>query len=91
VVRQAGEADVSATIDRQALDIQATVARIDRDLTESRRAREEAFKLMDERKMFEAQTKKLDIEIRWYPLVAFGGAAGIIGGLIGAILTHFLK
>ena len=33
-------------IDRDRLNLQATIARIDRDITESRRAREEAFKLI---------------------------------------------
>lgn len=81
---------MSETTGRERLDLQALSARIDRDIRESRRAAEEAFKLMEERKMLEVQTDKLKIEIKWYPLVAFGGAAGIIGGLVGALITHFL-
>jgi hypothetical protein len=73
---------MSETIARQALDIQAIVARIDRDLTESRRAREEAFKLMDERKMLEAQTGKI-VRDRWL------APAGAIGLGIGAAIASF--
>jgi hypothetical protein len=82
---------MSETTERERLDLQAITARIDRDIRESRRAAEEAFKLMEERKMLETQTSKLNIEIKWYPLVAFGGAAGVVGGLVGAVLTHLLR
>jgi hypothetical protein len=70
---------VSATAPRDPLDIQAIVARIDRDLTESRRAREEAFKLMDERQKLEAETAKLR---RDYNYAAWVPIAGMIGGAI---------
>ena len=69
-------------IDRDRLNLQATIARIDRDITESRRAREEAFKLMDERKMLEAQTSKIERD-RWL------APAGALGLGLGAALAAF--
>ncbi len=48
---------MSEALDRDRLNLQATIARIDRDITESRRAREEAFRRLDERQALEAQAK----------------------------------
>ena len=70
--------------ERAAIDVQARIAQTDRDLAESRRARVEAFKLMDEReklqaeaKALEAQTRKSNID-RWLaPATAIGIAIGV--------------
>jgi hypothetical protein len=72
------------------LTMQATIARIDRDITESRRAREEAFKFMDERLALEVQAKRTAQEIRFAPwLVAIGGVG--TGAALFAAAFAFAK
>jgi hypothetical protein len=70
--------------------MQATIARIDRDITESRRAREEAFKLMDERLALEVQAKRTAQEVRFAPWqVAIGGVG--TGAALFAAAFAFAK
>jgi hypothetical protein len=84
----------TAPAPREPIDIQAIVAQIDRDLTESRRAREESFKLMAERQKLDTEQTKLQTEERklrrdmWLAPWALGAA--ILGGLIVAVANRLL-
>ena len=66
------------------LEIQAIIARIDRDITESRRAREEAFKLMDERRALEAAHDRTRQEIQLAPWLVAVGSVGTGAALFAA-------
>jgi len=64
----------------QAIDLRVTLARIDRDLAESAKLREETNKLVAEQHKLTAEAAKLDRD-RWLaPALAI---ASLIGGLLG--------
>ena len=81
----------TAPAPRDPIDIQSIVAQIDRDLTESRRAREESFKLMAERQKLDTEPAKLHTEERklrrdlW--LAPWVLAAALLGGGIGGLIV----
>jgi hypothetical protein len=62
------------------LNIQAIVARIDRDLAESRKLREESEKFMAERRKLDSESRKFDRDHWLAPALAI---ASVIGGLLG--------
>ena len=62
------------------LNIQAIVERIDRDLAESRKLREESEKLMAERRRLDSEGRKFDRD-RWLALAL--AIASVIGGVLG--------
>jgi Skp family chaperone for outer membrane proteins len=86
---------MSDTAARAAIDVQSIIARIDRDLAESAKLREETRQFVNEAHRMEAERKKLEAEAaklqrdRWLaPLVLL---ASVAGGLVVAVLNHVWK
>lgn len=77
----------TAPAHREPIGIQAIVAQIDRDLTESRRAREESFKLMAERQKLDTEQAKLHTDDRKLLWLAWALAAALLGGGIGGLIV----
>jgi hypothetical protein len=77
---------------RETIDLQAIVARIDRDLMESRKLREESDKLSAERRKLEAEELKLRREWRLAPwsLVVGTLAAALAGGAFVNLIARWL-
>jgi hypothetical protein len=79
----------TTTEGREAIDLQAIVARIERDLAESRKLREESEKFVAERRKLDSESLKLDRD-RWLaPALAI---AAVIGGLLGvaSFIAHLM-
>jgi hypothetical protein len=73
---------------RDPIDLRAILARIDRDLEEGAKLRDEATKLRAEERKLISESRKLDRD-RWLaPLVL---AASLLGGLLAVALSHLWR
>jgi hypothetical protein len=73
---------------RDRLDLRAIIARIDRDRSESLKLQEEREKFIAEQRKLIAEAGKLNRD-RW--LAPWILATSVVGGIAGAIFSHYWK
>lgn len=87
---------MSETQERAAIDLQAIIARTDRDLAESAKLREETRQFVTEAHRIEAERRKLDAEARklererwWFPwlqLLTVVASSAAIAALVARVI-----